>query len=357
MILKNISLKNFRNYKNESFDFSENINIICGNNAQGKTNIVEAVYFLVMGKSFRAVKNTELINFDSEFSSISADIMAYNREINLKYNIFKDKRDEFFIDDVKSKKEKFLNLVIFTPDDLFLIKEGPEKRRKFMDMALCQLRPKYMTILKEYNKLLKEKNKILKSLDEKPQYIDLLDIYSERMIVFASQIIWYRAMFINKINDFAKIHHSDIAKSEILNIQYKTNITNIYAKPSEIAKELTDYYYSHKEIEIRSRSCLCGTHRDDFNIYINNFEAKKYASQGQMRSACIALKMAERDLFFSDTGAYPLLILDDVLSELDTQRQEFILNKILSSQLIITCCEEKDFLSGKTIFIENGKKI
>ena len=255
-----------------------------------------------------------------------------------------------------------LKTVLFCPDDLYLIRAGASARRRFLDTALCQLRPNYDKVLSEYEKLLAHKNKILKNSEEKPEFLELLDDFSLRMAHLGAIIIRYRAYYIRKLSEKAAAVHREAAPHETLGAVYQTvsAVTDPFAGAAEIERELIEHVMSHKKFELAARTCLSGPHKDDLDLTINGVSASSYGSQGQVRTCALALKLAEREMFFEDCGEYPVLLLDDVLSELDRRRQDFVLNRIAEGQVIITCCEEDiaaKIDAGCLFTVQNGQII
>ena len=231
-----------------------------------------------------------------------------------------------------------------------------------MDTALCQLRPNYDKVLSEYEKLLAHKNKILKDSEEKPEFLELLDDFSLRMAHLGAIIIRYRAYYIRKLSEKAAAVHREAAPHETLGAVYQTvsAVTDPFAGAAEIERELIEHVMSHKKFELAARTCLSGPHKDDLDLTINGVSASSYGSQGQVRTCALALKLAEREMFFEDCGEYPVLLLDDVLSELDRRRQDFVLNRIAEGQVIITCCEEDiaaKIDAGCLFTVQNGQII
>jgi len=254
-----------------------------------------------------------------------------------------------------------VNVVLFCPDDLNLIKEGAAVRRKLMDNAISQIRPKYAEILSDFNRLYEHKTRILKDWHEKPSLLDTLDEFSDGMCRASAQLIRYRAAFAARLNSAAKPIHRDFSgKGEELEILYKTvsSVKDPFAPVKEIYYDICEHQEKHRQAEIESCQCLTGAHRDDLEIAINGNNARSFASQGQTRTAALSIKLAEREIFLSETGEYPILLLDDVLSELDMKRQEFVLNRIGGGQTLISCCEDEGISSrtgGKVLFVEKGR--
>ncbi len=366
MRLKILKLQNFRNYENEAFEFDPGVNLIYGENGQGKTNLLEATNACSSLKLFRTSQKKEAIKFGTDKAEIKASIQAQNRDLELDMRIFKTKAMEIYKNGVKQKRQSdaqgILKTVLFCPDDLMLVRQGAGARRKFLDTALCQLRPNYARYLEEYNRLHEHKTRILRDSEEKPSLLSLWEDFSLRMAKMGSHIIRYRAYYLKKLIPAAANVYSDIAPGEQLSGNYITvsNITDPYASAKKIETQLIDHVITHKNAEIAAKSCLSGPHKDDFILEINGKSAASFGSQGQIRTCTLSLKLAERDIFFKEDKEYPVLLLDDVLSELDRKRQDFILNHITEGQVMITCCEDgiSDKLhTGASFAIKNGKII
>jgi DNA replication and repair protein RecF len=365
MIVHRIVLEAFRNYIGMSADFSDRINVIIGNNAQGKTNLIEAVYYLTSGRSFRTRSDKELIHFGSDNAYIRADILSGERNQKLEARIRRGRTKEFYANDVKQQKASELSgrltAVLFCPDDLFMIREGSAVRRKMMDSCLCQLRPRYAAVLTEFNRLYDHKTRILRDYHEKPSLLDALDEFNDRLAHMSAELIYFRAAFAALLSEKAAvIHHEFSGGSERLNISYKTvkTIDDPRKKPVELLPLLLEHQSTHRRAEIEAGQCLSGAHKDDLEIEINGIPARSFASQGQARTAALSIKLAEREIHRDDRGEYPVLLLDDVLSELDSGRQNFVLNHIGDGQVFITCCEDGQIASrtgGRVLRVENGK--
>lgn len=363
MLVKHLKAEGFRNYISSETDFSESINVITGGNAQGKTNLIEAVYYLTGGKSFRAKSDRELINFNGDSAEINAVIESGGREQTIRAVLSKFRKKQLFLNDRKlrtaSELSGKLTAVLFCPDDLTIIRSSSVYRRRLMDNCLCQLRPRYSHALSEYKRLYEGKTRILR--DKDPSMSDVLEDFNRRMCEVGSVLIYYRARFVRLLAEkAASVHLEFSGGKENLSIIYKTvsTVADPFKRPEEIISLLTEHQNSHTKAEIDSCRCLSGPHKDDLQIFINGSDSRSFASQGQMRTAAISLKMAERDIHFEDSGEYPVLLLDDVLSELDEERQDFILNRIHSGQVLITCCEDKSIsrkTGGKVLTVRNGK--
>ena len=366
MLIRSISLENFRNYDQAAFDFSESVNVITGENAQGKTNLLESLYLLTGSRSWRTRFDKELIKFGCDQGSIKANVFCEDRDQKVEMLFRRGLRRKICKNGVCKTATELsgsINAVLFCPDDLNIVREGASCRRKFMDAALCQLRPKYGEMLSRYNKLWEHKTACLKQLRDWPDMPVPLGEINEQMCALSAQMIRYRASFVRRISEkAAEIHAEFSGGRERLSLEYKTvsTVTDTFAGAAEIYEQVVQHQLSHDRAEKDSLSCLTGIHKDDIEIYINDMPARQFASQGQARTAALSMKMAERLLFLEETGEPPILLLDDVLSELDEKRQEFVLNRIGGGQTFITCCEGGDIASrtgGTVITIENGRGI
>ena len=364
MIVKGISLDFFRNYLHLDARFHPGVNVIYGENAQGKTNLLEAVAYLSSASSHRARYDRELIQLGVDHAFVKGEVESRGRNFTLEVALHRGTRRSISSNGVKLKTAAelsgILNTVLFCPEDLYLIREGAAARRRYLDDCICQLRPRYASALAEYKRLYEHKLRILKDAEEYPSLLDTLDDFSLRMAQCGALIIHYRAHFVKKLKEIAPAIHRDCSGGrETLALRYETvsTVTEPEGQPKDILEQLLAHQESHRRAEIESRACLSGPHKDDLTVDINGMPAKTFASQGQTRTAALALKLAARELFFEDTGEWPVLLLDDVLSELDARRQEFVLNRITSGQVFITCCEEEKLTAlreGKTFRIENG---
>lgn len=364
MIVSSVRLEGFRNYADETVELSPGINVITGENAQGKTNFLEAIYLLSCGHGFRTRIDSELITFGSHHAKVTANVFSAEREQLIEIAMNRGTRKQIQVNGVRknaSDLSEILRVVLFCPDDLNMIKDGAKARRRFMDMAISQLRPSYAALISEYTRLYEHKKRILSDWREKPSLLDTLDEFSDSMCRCSAQIIRYRAAFAKKLKEAAVPIHSEFSGSgEELLLEYQTvsTVTDPFAPASEIYPELIEHQRTHREAEIASGNVLSGIHKDDLEICINGVNARLFASQGQTRTAALSLKMAERDISFQDTGDCPILLLDDVLSELDAKRQEFVLNRIGGGQTLITCCEDgrlKERTEGKIISVAGGR--
>ena len=364
MRLLDLNLRDFRNYEELALSFEPGVNLIVGNNAQGKTNLLEAISYVGSGKSFRAQKTSEMIRFGADFSDVDAKVFAQGREQELRYVLFSGSRPRQIWRNGSRKKSSgelagVLPTVLFCPEDLMVLKTGAASRRRLGDHALCDLRPNYDAALTEYNRILDQKSRILKDHFDYPHLLDILPEYNTRLCQVGALLISYRARFYDSLGKAAASYHGQFSGGqEEFFLQYKTvsTVTDPFAPVSRLTEELMAHQESHYRAEIESGQCLTGPHKDDFTVTLSGIDLKSYGSQGQTRTAAISLKLAQRELMAREWGEEPVLLLDDVLSELDQGRQDFILNQIVTGQVFITCCEPGRFTKlGKTIEIEKGK--
>lgn len=366
MKLRRIALDGFRNYTDFTADFSPGVNVIWGENAQGKTNLLEAIGFLSGARSHRARGDKELISFHRDRGTITAKVTSRGRDFLLEVQLFRGARRRLFVNHVKCKTAAELGgivqTVLFCPEDLALIKAGAAERRSFLDHAICQLRPRYAEALAQYNKLLDHKTRILRDWEKHPSLLDVLEDFNEAMARAGALVIHYRAHFVRKLAEkAAQIQTEFSGGRETLALHYATvsTVRDPLGPTVELYEDLRRHQDSHAKAERDARSCLSGPHKDDLVARINGQPARQYASQGQTRTAALSLKLAERELFRDDTGQWPILLLDDVLSELDARRQDFVLRRITGGQVILTGCEAPDgsFPEGRTLHIVQGKLV
>ena len=366
MKLRRIALDGFRNYTDFTTDFSPGVNVIWGENAQGTTNLLEAIGFLSGARSHRARGDKELISFHRDRGTITAEVTSRGRDFLLEVQLFRGARRRLFVNHVKCKTAAELGgivqTVLFCPEDLALIKAGAAERRSFLDHAICQLRPRYAEALAQYHKLLDHKTRILRDWEKHPSLLDVLEDFNEAMARAGALVIHYRAHFVRKLAEkAAQIQTEFSGGRETLALHYATvsTVRDPLGPTVELYEDLRRHQDSHAKAERDARSCLSGPHKDDLMARINGQPARQYASQGQTRTAALSLKLAERELFRDDTGQWPILLLDDVLSELDARRQDFVLRRITGGQVILTGCEAPDgsFPEGRTLHIVQGKLV
>ena len=347
MWVKKLSAEGFRNLSLQDEQLSKGVNILHGDNAQGKTNILEAVYFCAIGRSPRADNNRELVNFGQESAHVQVEVERddYPFTIDAHIHINGSKSTKTLSIDrmvVKNTKELFgrLMVVLFSPEDLRLIKSGPAERRRFMDMEICQLSPVYYKELRDYHRALKQRNQLLKLLRRDPKQRDNLCIWDEQLVKNGLRIMRSRAAFISKISSLAQETHGHItAHKETLALTYQPNVQN--QDPDDYMKSIKTSY----DRDIASGTTNVGIHKDDILFIINDIPARSYGSQGQQRTAALSAKLAEIELMRASANTSPVLLLDDVLSELDGSRQKFLLTQINDLQTILTCTGLEDVLT------------
>ena len=346
MRLDAITLEHFRNYAHQSVTFDPSVNVIVGENAQGKTNLLEAAVYLSCAKSPRARTEKEMISFDADTARLTGSVFSRGRDFTVEIELSRGKRRKMSVNQVPCKRagdlSGVLNTVYFCPDDL-------------------QLRPRYDAALSEYNRLYDHKTRILRDAEEHPSLLDALPDFNLRMAQCGAVLIYYRARFCKLLADYAASAHRECSGGrEELTLAYRTvgTVADPMAPQETVFEQLMAHQRDHYHAELASRLCLSGPHKDDIEVSIGGAAARAFSSQGQTRTAALSLKLAERDIFRELTGFSPVLLLDDVLSELDPRRQEFVLNRISGGQVFITCCEElESMLGGKVLHVENGKVV
>ena len=363
MNLENIRLINIRNYNNINLNFNKNINIFIGKNAQGKTNLIESIYMCSIGKSFRTNKDKEIINFSKEEAYIGTYINLgnYNKFIEIKLQRDKPKIIRINKSELKNHRElnSGLYVVLFSPDDLKIVKDGPQERRNFIDSFISQLRPVYNYNLNRYKKILYQRNNLLKSNKFKKDSLNLLDLFDVQIAKIGTSIILERNNFIKLLADISRDIHSKISKGkEELSIDYLSNVP-ISSNKAEMERDYINLLKNNMDRDLEFGTTEIGPHRDDLLIYINNKEARIFGSQGQQRTVVLSLILSEVDLIKNEIGKYPVLLLDDVFSELDEERREYLINILGDMQVFITLTDSENLKSmenlDKTIFyIENG---
>ena len=361
MFIKNLSFENYRNLKNSSLSPNENINIIYGNNAQGKTNLIECMWLLTGGRSFRGAKDRELIAFDEKFAKVKASFFSANREQTVEILIRHNKRTPFLNGVQKNYMSEIIGsfcAVIFSPNHLTLVKNGPDERRNFIDSALCQIKPSYAVFLSRYRKILDQRNALLKAIQQNPSLIDTLDIWNERLANEGSLIAFHRYAYMKEFSKLSsRFYHGISNNTETLETACKTGYNSTSDMPREELKNCILNALRRKQDEdISLGYTLKGIHRDDMTVKINSKDARSYASQGQQRSAVLSMKLAEASLLQKSKGEPPVILLDDVLSELDSQRQDYLIHRLDGFQVFITCCDTN--ISAQNRFlIQNGEII
>lgn len=358
MIIKSLELADFRNYESLHIDFDSGTNILYGDNAQGKTNILEAIYLSAITKSHKGSKDRDVVNFNKEEAHIRTYLEKDGIETRVDMHLRKNKSKGIAIDGQKIKKAAeligLLNVVFFSPEDLSIIKNGPAERRRFVDIELCQLDQFYLYNLNHYNKIVNQRNKLLKDMYFNPSLRDTLNIWDSQLVSFGSKIIERRKLFVEQLNEIIfEIHKKLSGGKEDLVIQYEPDVTiENYEKILNI----------NQERDVKLKQTTSGPHRDDFCFTVGNIDIRKFGSQGQQRTVALSLKLSEIELMKKITKENPVLLLDDVLSELDSNRQNYLLSTIGDIQTIITCTGLDEFVNNrfeidKVFHIENGKII
>ena len=343
MIIKSLELMNFRNYEFLDLKFSEGTNILYGDNAQGKTNVLEAIYLSATTKSHKGSKDKDIVRFDKEEAHIRTYLEKEGIEYKIDMHLRKNKSKGVAVDGQKLKKAAdllgLLNIVFFSPEDLNIIKNGPAERRRFVDMELCQLGNFYLYNLNHYNKIVNQRNKLLKDMYFNPQLKDTLNIWDSQLVSFGSKIIERRRIFVGQLNEIIyDIHKKLSGNKEELCIKYEPDV--------EI-ENFEAAIKSSQERDIKLKQTSVGPHRDDFSFMTGNIDIRRFGSQGQQRTAALSLKLSEIELVKKVAKDTPVLLLDDVLSELDSNRQNYLLNSIGNIQTIITCTGLDEFVNNR----------
>lgn len=343
MIIKSLELENFRNYKTLSIDFDSGTNILYGDNAQGKTNILEAIFLSATTKSHKGSKDRDIIHFAADEAHIRTYVVKDGLENRVDMHLRKSKSKGIAINGQKIKKAAdllgLLNVVFFSPEDLSIIKNGPAERRRFVDMELCQLDSSYLYHLNNYNKIVNQRNKLLKELYLNPGLRDTLSIWDSQLVSYGNKIIERRNVFVSQLNEIiCEIHQKLSGGKEALKIVYE---------PDVVLEEFEKKLGASQEKDIKLKQTSIGPHRDDFSFIVGGVDLRKFGSQGQQRTAALSLKLSEIELVKKVTKDVPLLLLDDVLSELDSSRQNYLLNSIGDIQTIITCTGLEEFVNNR----------
>ena len=356
MKIKRLGLKNYRNCEDVEMDFPTRKTLIIGKNAQGKTNILESIYFLSDLKSPRTSTISDLIQFNKAQFEINAEVNKNNTDIELNYIYTSDKKRELKINKVKTTPRNFKNTVttvLFSTKDMLLLRGTPEDRRNWLDRAISQIYPAYDERLSKYDKIRIQKNNLLKQevIDEA-----LYDIYNDQLVITGANIIYLRKKYLKEIEKIAAQKHKIISEAEVFSLNYTCPADEV----EDISKYLKQKLVEHRREEFARRQSCVGPHRDDIEFKINDADATKFASQGQQRTVVLSLKLSELEIIKDKTGYYPILLLDDVLAELDDMRQNYLLKSIdENTQTIITSVDtllfEQEFLKDVTIYnIEQG---
>ena len=343
MIIESIELKNYRNYEELHMELNEGTNILYGDNAQGKTNILEAVYVCCTSKSHKNAKDRDIIRFDQDESHIKMQIRKNDVPYRIDMHLKKNKPKGIAINGMPIRRASELfgiaNVVCFSPEDLNIIKNGPSERRRFIDMELCQLNKLYVHSLVQYNKVLVQRNKLLKELAFRPDYGETLDVWDMQLVNYGKEVMEYRGDFVCRLNEMIHGIHARLSgQKEDLKICYE---------PDTDAVQFEEALKRSRPQDMKQKTTLCGPHRDDISFFVNGIDIRKFGSQGQQRTAALSLKLSELELVKQLIHDRPILLLDDVLSELDAGRQNHLLNAINDIQTIITCTGVDDFVNNR----------
>ena len=345
MIIESLDLKNYRNYDILNMNFDKNVNIIYGDNAQGKTNILESIYFCATSKSHRGSKDKDIVKFGESESHIKANVIKNDISYRIDMHLKSNKPKGIAVNGIPIKKAVdlfgIINVVLFSPEDLNIIKDGPSQRRRFMDMELSQLNKIYLSNLVNFNKVLGQRNKLLKELAFNPseEMISSLDIWDMQLVKYGNDVIKSREKFVKEINDLVKSIHTKLSGDrEQLEIIYEPCV-----KEQDFESELVRV----RDRDLKFKCTNIGPHKDDMCFLINGMDVRKYGSQGQQRTAALSLKLAEIELVKQIIHDTPVLFLDDVLSELDSRRQNFLLDSIGNIQTMITCTGLDEFINNR----------
>jgi DNA replication and repair protein RecF len=354
LYISKIYLKNFRNYSEQTVNLNENVNIIYGKNAQGKTNLIESVFLCSTGRSHRTIKDNELIMEGKNSFSVRIDGMKDDIPFDISIHYEKGGKKVIKVNSLKIRRFGemigVLNTVIFSPDDLQIVKKGPAERRRFLDILISQTNPSYFYNLQKYQKTIKQKNALLRKFDKAAGGIELLHVFNQKQAEIGSRIIQERIEFIDEIKEKIQENHSKLTKDkEIIEIKYISSA----GRDSQEENVLFKFLDNNTKNEIRNQACLYGPHRDDMEIYVNNSDLRSFGSQGQQRTAVLSLKLTEIQLIREKTGHSPVLLLDDVMSELDISRKRYLLDNIDTRQTLITGTEKRTYsaFEDKTTYL------
>ena len=355
MTVTAVSYQNFRNLENVSLEPSEGVNIIYGENAQGKTNLLEGIWLFSGLRSFRGAKDAELIRFGSEFGRLKMAFTAHGRDQKAEITVAAKRKAKLNGVELPSCAGLIgkCSAVVFSPSFLSIVKNGPEERRKFIDAAVCQLKPAYANVLAEYSRLVKQRNSLLKDLTIEPSLYDMLDVIDERLAAAGEAVTNERLAYIDRLTEPVRQIYGGFTDG-------REEIAIAYVKKDGEEGPLGDVLKRNRKFDLINKTTSAGPHRDDIDIKIDGISARSFGSQGQQRSCAIALKLGEAAVMNEDASEQPVVLLDDVMSELDAGRQDYILNHIGDRQVFITCCEPSTVLrlcGGKTFHIENGMVI
>lgn len=365
MHIEELIFNNYRNYSQLNINLHSKMNVFVGKNAQGKTNILESIYLLSTGKSHRSSKDQEMIKWGQENAFVKGNIIVENKRKVIEIGLSKSQKKKIKVNGVALKKIGDLlgqvHTVLFSPEDLKLVKEGPSERRNFLDQEISNLRPRYYYSLIEYHKILQQRNSLLKRMKMESSLRDTLYVWDQQLIESGSKIVLTRIYFLKKINQIAKKLHEEITDNlEKLELFYQSTILSNKEDIKNIRDVFQEKLRKNKDIDIQRGTTTIGPHRDDIKINVNQIDIRSFGSQGQQRTAALSLKLSIFELIYSEIGEYPILLLDDVMSELDENRQKKLMNNLKSVQSFITCTDlgflEKIYpLENQIYRVNNGE--
>ena len=363
MRVKALHFENYRNLKDDRILPCDKVNVIYGENANGKTNLLEAIWLFCGGHSFRGAKENELIRFDRDHFRLKMDFYSGERDQNAEI-LFHHNKKNIRINGVEKNSSSYLtevfSAVVFSPEHLSLIKQGPNVRRRFLDAAICQQKVRYASLLSQYQRIVNQRNALLKDIYKNKDLKETLSIWDDSLSIVGAQIIKERCEYIRQLRTAAQSYHSGISGStEELDIICQCSSKAEEKDSLEIIRDkLQNAFMSSRHEDYHTGYTSVGPHRDDIEIRINGMSARRFASQGQQRSAVLSMKLSEAQLLYQKNGERPVILLDDVLSELDHKRQDFLLNKVEEYQVFVTCCEESNkeqLKKGKVFYVKNGE--
>jgi len=345
VLISKLKIVNFRNYSNLDINLHEKLNIFIGNNAQGKTNILEAIYLTGFGKSFRTSKDKELININNDMAYVKVEGIKRHSDVSVEFRLWNNKKKQIKTNGISlTKLSELLGniyIVIFSPEDLKLIKGGPSERRRFIDREISHINKKYYYDIMSYNKVLLQRNNLLKNISYNRNLLKTIDIWDEKLVEYGTGVIFKRMEFINRLNSLSRLMHRKITDGrENLEIKYLSNIDiDNKSKHDEVYKNFKNKLEKKVEIDIKRGFTTVGPHKDDLGVYIEDKDIRIFGSQGQQRTAALSLKLSEIEIIKGEVGEYPILLLDDVMSELDINRQNFLIKSLKNVQTFITITE------------------
>ena len=366
MFCKRIKVRDFRNVESAEVEFCEGVNILAGENAQGKTNLLEAIFYASVGRSFRSAHNSQMIRFGAESADISLDYRDSKREQNIRIRIFEEKQRTVEKNGIKAQRLSDImgsfRAVLFCPEHLSLIKDGPSERRAYLDMAISRMYPTYIHSLQQYNNALKQRNALIKTaFTDRAAFDDTVDLWSEQLASEAAVIADMRISFIRRAEEHISRFFCEMTgDNEVPKVTYHGSSSqeeNEYKDREKTKQKYMSLLSNNHEREIYAGATLWGIHKDDIDILLNGKSARAYASQGQQRSLALAMKLAEGEICREEFGDYPVFLFDDVLSELDGARRDYLINRMKDKQVIITTCEPdviKSNTEAKKIYVKGG---